>query len=240
MSGDIQPYLDLIPSANASKPNFLSVLSTFLQPFADITDIINSIPEKFDLDMAVGQQLDFTGQWIGQSRFIEVPLVGVYFSFDINGVGFDQGAWIGPDVPTTELDALPDEFYRTVLKAKVAANSWDGTIPSSNRIWDELFASQGLKVITQDNGNMTMTVGIIIPPLYPLDAITRSLFMNHYFELRPAGVLTTGFYEASGVPFFGFDSDTESVGGFDHGTWATTITARLGIDFVLGSSILGY
>lgn len=239
MSATIIQYLNLVPSANRTKPNFIAVLSTFLQPFADITETINSIPFKYDVDVAVGDQLDKVGEWVGQSRNVTVPLTGVYFSFGIAGVGWNQGTWKRPTDPDTGLSSLPDGPYRLLLKAKIGANYWDGTIPDSNRIWNTLFGPQGITVLTFDNQDMTMTIGIVTNN--PLDAVTQALFKDGYLMLKPAGVRITGYVIPGGVgPFFGFNVNNAAIGGWNIGAWANPITDRLGIDFVLGLSRLGY
>ncbi|MGC7970039.1 DUF2612 domain-containing protein, partial [Salmonella enterica] len=71
-----------------------------------------TLPFDFDLDQAIGVQLDAVGEWVGISRNITVPLAGVYFSFDIAGLGFDQGVWKGPFDPDTGLTTLDDDTYR--------------------------------------------------------------------------------------------------------------------------------
>jgi len=82
MSADITDYLALITSEHNQKPNFVAVVSAFVQGFADETATISSIIGLYDLDTAVGSQLDTIGLWVGQSRDLLEPISGVYFSFD--------------------------------------------------------------------------------------------------------------------------------------------------------------
>lgn len=234
----LDDYLDLVPTQNRAQINFISVLTTILQPFVDIQNNINEIPALYDVDEAVGVQLDTTGQWIGQSRNISIPLVGVYFAFDIASVGFDQGTWKGPDDPENELTSLPDADYRTLLKAKIGANYWDGTKTQANEIWDKLFLPMGIKILTIDYNDMTMDMIMITDT--PLTAVLKALFQNGYIKLKPAGVRVKSFLIAGSDRVFGFDVNNEAIGGFDIGAWKQPITDRLGIDFVLGFSKLGF
>ena len=68
----------------------MGVVATLCQPFVDEQSVLNSLPGKYDLDSAVGVQLDAVGEWVGISRELAVPLSNVYFSLDIAGLGLDQ------------------------------------------------------------------------------------------------------------------------------------------------------
>lgn len=251
MSGDITPYTSLITSEHNVQPNFMATIAALVQPSADLQVVLNSIPGLYDLDAAVGVQLDTVGQWVGQSRNLKEPITGVYFSFDTTDLGFDQGTWLGPFDPTSGLVALPDDSYRILLYATIAANSWDGTVPSAYTIWGTLFASFGYEILIQDNQDMTMGIVLIGPTP---NAITLALFTGGYLNLRPAGVLIEfyGVQSVQNTPVFGFDAALSayvvtsggeqvvtgggevvivggtgggsSVAGFDLGAWFTYIT----------------
>lgn len=89
---DIEDFLRLIPPEHRDKSKFVATVKLWLQPFVDNINLLDSLPGLFDLDTAVGQQLDFVGQWVGLTRYINEPL-DVFFSFDIEGLGFDEGVW---------------------------------------------------------------------------------------------------------------------------------------------------
>lgn len=235
MSGDISRYLGLVTSEHADKPNFLASVAASIQPFADILDTLNSFPSVFDIDNAVGAQLDVVGQWVGASRNVATPLTGVYFSFDDPTLGWDQGVWYSAGEPTTGLTALPDDIYRLLLRAKIAANQWDGTIPGAYAAWDQLFAAEGFRILIQDNGDMTMTLGLMDAGNSPT---FRDLFSGGYLDLRPAGVLIDSYlFPSVDAPFFGFDAEDGSVSGFDVGAWAQTVPATSSLLFVSGSQL---
>jgi hypothetical protein len=222
MSGDITPYLDLITSEHRDKPRFIATISATLQPMADAQAVLATIPGLFDLDVAVGSQLDEVGEWVGQTRYLSTPLTGVYFSFDTAGLGFDQGVWQGPFDPSTGVVALQDEPYRTLLRAVIAANHWDGTIPSAYAAWNIIFAGTGYSILIQDFGDMTMLFGLIGPTL---DSVTKALLTGGYLTLKPSGVKIAGYVIPSveGAPLFGFDVDNPTISGFDTGAWSTNL-----------------
>lgn len=213
----VNSWLGLIPPENNQQPNYMTMLATILQPFSDSYTVATSLPGLFDLDTAVGSQLDVVGQWIGISRNVTTPLTGVYFSFDTAGLGWDQGVWQGPFDPSTGLVSLGDSDYRFLLYAKIAMNQWDGTIPYAQNVLNELFPGQ--TVIIQDSENNHMSFGMLV---LPQNVVQAALFTQGYIQLVPAGVQVDGFYvpKIAGVPFFGFDAEDAAVSGFDVGQWA--------------------
>ena len=55
---------------------------------------------------------------------------------------------------------LPDDLYRMLLMAKVAANAWDGTTPHAYKVWGTAFAGTSAIIFIQDHQDMSMTVGV--------------------------------------------------------------------------------
>lgn len=137
---DPQEYLDLVSPQHIDKPDFIAVLMSLLQPIVDLQTSLAYLPDKFDIDTATGVQLDTIGEWLNRSRNISTPIDNVYFSFDIAGIGFDQGLIFGPYVPATGITSLDDEHYRLLLYAKIAADNWDGTTTSANIILANLIS----------------------------------------------------------------------------------------------------
>ena len=69
MSADITKYTNLVPVANSSQPKFMAMLGVTVQPFADITAFLKTINiTVYDIDVAVGVQLDTLGLLIGVAR----------------------------------------------------------------------------------------------------------------------------------------------------------------------------
>ena len=218
---DLSQYTDLITSEHNKRLKFMEVVETLAEPMVDLQNVLSAMPGKFDLDNAVGDQLDTIGLWVGISRDVPVPLTGVYFSLDIDGLGFDQGSWKGPFDPDAGLTRLDDDTYRLVIRAKIGANHWDGTLESSKAILDSIFGG-GTFVFIQDNQDMSMTIGIagVIP-----SAVFLAVLANGFIPLKPEGVriniviVTT----VDGAPMFGFDMSNNLVAGFDTGAWGTSL-----------------
>jgi len=218
---DIATYTDLVTSEHNQQPNFMAVVQALAQPMVDLQNALGGMPAKFDLDTAVDVQLDDVGLWVGISRTVPVPLTNVYFSFDTAGLGFDQGNWKGPFDPDTGLTRLDDDTYRLVIRAKIGANHWDGTLGSSKAILDSIFGG-GTFVFIQDNQDMTMTIGVAgsIP-----SAVFLALLGNGIIPLKPEGVgvnytIVTSIDDSA---IFGFDVQNDLIAGFDVGAWGTPL-----------------
>ncbi|MCL6469726.1 MAG: DUF2612 domain-containing protein [Ralstonia sp.] len=232
-------YTSLLTSEHSGKPKFSAMVAAVAKCFVDQINVMQSIPAAFDLDQAIGVQLDAVGLWAGIKRQVKTPLA-VYFSFDQSGLGFDQGNWQGPYDPNSGITSLDDATFRTLIRAKIAANSWDGTIPSAAAAYANLFGNSGSYIFLQDNQDMTMIVGVsgAIP-----SALMVSLLTGGYLPLRPEGVLAIYLVPSvNNTSLFGFDVSNQYVAGFDVGSWGvSSIVAQNILDytFVLDVSTLG-
>ncbi|HIE5943685.1 TPA: DUF2612 domain-containing protein [Burkholderia cepacia] len=218
---DLTEYTALITSEHSDKPRFMATVEALVQPLVDQMGVLQSMPGRFDLDNAVGVQLDDVGLWVGVSRKIRTPLTGVYFSFDIAGLGFDQGTWKGPFDPDSGLTVLDDDTYRLVIRAKIGANHWDGTLEQSAAILNSIFDAD-THVFIEDHQDMSMTIGIAgkVPP-----ATFLALLSGGYIPLKPEGVRVnyTVVTTVDGSPLFGFDMSNQLVAGFDVGAWSRPV-----------------
>lgn len=216
-----EDYLNLITSEHRGKEKFEATVVAGVSPFSKLQAVMLGLPADFDIDSAVGVQLDAVGAWIGRSRRIDTPLVGVYFAWDdLASDGWESGIWKGPFDPDSGLVDLPDDSYRVLLKAKIAANSWDGTIPGAYTIWATVFTNSQL--VIQDNQDMSMVVGIAGQPLSIVD---QALLTNGYIPLKPEGVRIQYYAIAPAAgALFAWDTDeSTALAGWDTGQWATEL-----------------
>jgi len=219
---DISDRLDLITSAHKDKPRFVATVAALLQPAVDAIWLLQHLYQYYDLDTAIGAQLDAVGIWVGRSRFLPVP-IDAYFSFGIEGRGFGQAPWKRPFDPDSGLVELPDEAYRILLKAVIAANHWDGSVPGAYEAWDIVFKGTPYKILLQDYGDGSMGQALVGPS--PPDQITLGLFEMGELDLKPAGIklwhiLPTQWPAGlGGTPLFGFGALNPMVSGFGFGQW---------------------
>ena len=213
----VDDYKSLITSEHADKPKYMATIGLTASLSAYLQELAADLPRQFDLDEAVGVQLDAVGEWIGRSRRIDTPLTGVYFTWDdIASTGWDNGVWQGEFDPDSGLTVLPDDEYRLLLRAKVAANQWDGTIPGAYDIWTTAFTDS--LIVIQDNQDMSMTVGVAGSQL---STVTQALLTGGYISLKPEGV-RVNYYAISvdSGPLFAWDAESEALAGWDTGSWA--------------------
>lgn len=217
----LEDYLNLVTSEYRNQPVFIATLSLILKPIIYMQDLKKSMIPLFDLDVAVGDQLDILGQWVGVSRNIAIPITGIYFSWDGSDytLGWDYGSWQPSDAPTS-ITSLPDDAYRTLIRAKIAANHWDGTTDGAYTIWDALFPN--VTILIQDNQNMTYALAIVGGVI---DSLTLALITGGYIQLRPEGVRISGYYASiDSGPVFAWDLDAPLLQGWDTGSWARELS----------------
>lgn len=216
-------YVDLITSEHQGKPKFEGVVRALTAGFSDNGEAVLDFVNKFDLDQAVGSQLDDIGLWVGVSRRLPVPIIGVYFAWNDTALtGWGSGIWRGPFDPVTGLYSLPDDIYRKLIRARIAANQWDGTIPGAIAIWALVFDG-GQTIIIQDNQNMTMVVGFVGPAL---SAVEQALLTGGYVALKPSGVRISYYAIPPGPgPLFAWNASSPELDGWGSGSWATQLTS---------------
>lgn len=154
----IKKYVDNVTSQHRDKPKFISWLTKSLTVLDHAYKGTRSIDINFDLDNAIGKQLDLLGIIIGRERTLTFqPLHG-------------------------HDPVLDDETYRLVLKTKVAINMWDGTIPHIYEIWDNIFKDIGLEI--EDNQDMSFNAYVT----GYVNQIRQDLIQHGYIVPKPQGV----------------------------------------------------
>ncbi len=218
----VADYSALITSEHAGKPKFSAWLGLLVSGLVDTQNLTSTFSALYDLDVAVDDRLDVCGQWAGLSRYVVTPITGVYFSWDTSGVGWDQGVWEGPFDPVTGVTRLDDETYRMFIRAKIAANHWDGTIQGYQDALAYVFQGTGTVVSLVDHQDMSMDV---VFSGTPPSALSQALITQGYLQLKPTTVHINGYYITSvpGAPIFAWDAPgSSSFAGWDTGAWAVT------------------
>ena len=223
-------YTDLITNYHRGKPLYVDHVDLSTQPLTDTSQAMVGLISAFDIDEAIGVQLDVLGEWIGRSRIVSQPISGVYFSLDTDGLGWDQGVWQGPYDPDAGFTSLSDDTYRIVLKAKIAINNWNGQNDTLPPILEAALDGAGLKMQIVDNQDMTISVWVF--PETDISLVSLELIAaikQGYLTVKAAGVWAGDIQTPSiltpsvGTRFFGFDMDNEFIAGFDDGAWGVNI-----------------
>lgn len=213
-------YQRLIPSYNKHKPKFYDHISLITQPFVDIQVATTQQITDFDLDAAIGVQLDAVGIWIGIGRNIATPINGVFFAFDDDDFGLDVGIWRGR-YDKGGFTALDDGTYRTIIRAKIAANHWDGTTETLSEVYQKVFPDGKTKIFAVDNFDMTMSVYITGDSI---SQVMKEVIAQGYLDIKPSTVRIKN-YTITTVPgpLFGFDIENDFIAGFESGAWGTPL-----------------
>ncbi len=180
-------YTQLITSQHKDKPKFAATVALTAGYWGAMADLYQQIAGLFDLDSAQGKHLDYIGQWVGISRQLKIPIASAnYFSFDIAGLGWDQGQWKPGFASSTEIASLDDISYRAAIRLKIAANQWDGTLGAFIGKQIILENPTTPNVVTYiDNQNMTFSVKVTGP--MPSDFLKTVILQEELFP-RPMGV----------------------------------------------------
>lgn len=159
-------YQSLFTSQYQNSTNLLAWFHALAQPYADLGLLFAQWFTYFDIDQAIGSQLDTLGQIIGVGRTV---------NFAPTGGGSP---------------VLSDTVYRVLLKARIALNQWDGKIGSMYAIWQQLFP--GGQIVIVDNQNMTATITLT----GAFSQIVQDLINHDLIVPRPEGVAYTFVYPA--------------------------------------------
>jgi hypothetical protein len=220
MTYTVEYYQNLVTSEHKGSEKYMSWLGAMIEPFTVIQSVMDNFVPNFDVDVAVGKQLDAVGKWVGVSRFLREPITDVYFTFDNADLGFDRSIFKGPFSPDSGVVRMPDYIYRFMIKFKILSNKWDGTIPTAYADFQKVFGSDS-HVFIVDNQDMSMSIGIVGLTLGPLGV---GILEQGYFPFRPEGVKIMEYIiHPLGKKIFAFDLASEIYGGFDVGYFPLVI-----------------
>lgn len=191
MSLSTNKYTDLIAGYHFEKPLFTQWIYALTQPLITAQNRLAEMQADFDIDTAVGVQLDAVGVRVGISRKLPVSITGVFFSFDIAGVGFDEGIWLGRYESPEGITTLDDGTYRNILKTKVLVNHWNGTINGLYYLLDQVALIFDCPIKYKDNQNMTVNILLANDTTPPIvwNVLSRGLV-----DITTAGVMVN-FYQ---------------------------------------------
>jgi hypothetical protein len=109
----------------------MSLVEARLRPFIDLYECLETFDAAFDIDTAVGEQLDIIGEYVGIKRLLTFQ-------------------------PLNAPALLSDFYYRILLKARISLNNWNGTTEEIMRIWQDVFPDYIIQIV--DNQDMSMLV----------------------------------------------------------------------------------
>lgn len=232
----VADYLAKIPPLNAGKAKFAATIEAVVAAFADNQAFLDRLPQAFDLDTAVGVQLDKVGEWVGRSRQIPIPVLQPWFSWAIPKRGWGQAYWKGPDILRTRLATLDDETYRRLLRAKIRANYSSGLLDDAQAALAIYFLAPTL-IFSMDKtiaigwtpetrlpwsptSGMDWQIGVSgqLPTVVDLEILAQDLI-----PVKPLGVnVDVKVTTVNGAPLFGWGIDNQYVAGWGKGAWGAS------------------
>lgn len=206
----IDYYTDLLIIQYHDKPRARAHIALLVQELL-AAGILFDIRDAFDLETAVGVQLDILGLYIGVSRFYKGQILEGFFAFtdyiedppDPLKIGFAEysnfetklGKYLQyNDLLSSDL-VLNDDDYRFILKLKIVQNNSNH---SHKSIDDSMFRFFGDTVYADSEGNMEMYY--FVPA--GRSAIVEVAIQKQVLP-RPMGVMLN-YVVVQESPFFGF------------------------------------
>lgn len=167
--------------------------SLALRDDGDARSIATNIIEGFDVDSAVGVQLDIIGRIVGVSRILKFQ-------------------------PTQDSPVMTDKVYRLCIKAKIIQNQWKGNAEDLTAAWMTLFPETKIFEI-QDLQDMSFNIVIS----GDFSTLEREIITNGYILPKPQGVRinTLNIVDMTGLPLFSYDYDTLYMSGYGS-HWSAT------------------
>ena len=168
ISSIVQNYVDLLIIQYADKPKARAVIELFTSELL-ANGVMFDVENGYNLDTAIGVQLDIIGKYVGIDRFyISKEITGIRFgysnAFSSEPVGTTGYANAG-DFLTKVTDflsasevigngfALSDDDFRILIKLKIILNYSNF---SNKEIDDALFSVFGNSLAFEDNFNMSL------------------------------------------------------------------------------------
>lgn len=206
-------YTNYITSEHADKPLFVQVIA-LLTSFA--TQIQSTFNLSYDIDSDIEMLVDTSG---GFGSIGNLPLafdIDVAVGVMLDAIGLRVGLPRSQNVPTYGVINLDDDNYRTMLRSKIQANHWDGSMEGLQTILNGLFTGASFTLLAYDNQDMTMSIYVVggTPTALQLALINGGLISP-----RPEGVeiVTVGTITD---PLFGLDFETQYIAGLDVGAFS--------------------
>ena len=242
LENTIEYYKDLLLFQYLDKPKARGTIGVLVE--TALCDLLpTAVNGAFDIETAIGAQLDILGKYIGFSRRIVGEIPRTWFEMveytTYNPVTIYPGFMDYTDLTinadtqfyryiylSNSVSDLTDDEYRYMLKLKMSLNSCNNTLYEIQNILFEFF---GYDIICYDLKNMFISYSVLASKSYfVLLAISQGLLP------KPMGVGISGVFEVVDQDLlFGFQDYTFNAGnetGFSD--YATGFNGYQWIDYL--------
>lgn len=216
-------YTALLIKQYWEKPKAFAEIELGASTWDKVRGLLASLDNAFDLDFAVGAQLDVLGRIVGIPREVPDVIAKTYFGFSINpdNLGFADrfnalrigGPFFDRFSSPFTAQQLNDNDYRFFIRVKVALDWASGFVSSDERIGiqDVILAAFNGRAYVVDNLNMTLT--LYVSPMISLERLRLISQLN--LLPKPQGVRYDVIIQAEPGSTFGFESNSAAVGFAD-------------------------
>lgn len=166
----------------------------------EISDAYESVRISYDIDLAVGEQLDVIGRIVVIDRSYESQVfydVDTFFGADTLAAQFGGIDSQFETVGATISEEVSDAIFRVLIRAKIAKNNSDATLDGVVKALGYITSSSPIRVV--DNEDMTFSVSFGSE----LTDIERFVFNTFDIVPRPQGVQFLGYVEETAITQFG-------------------------------------
>lgn len=184
----------------ADKPKAVSWFNITPTLSDEIAAVYDDVRSSYDIDQAVGEQLDVIGRIVvldrGFESFVIVDNVTVFGADNdesqFGGVG-SQFEQITGGISGSTSDAI----FRILIKSKIAKNNSDATLDGIVKALSYITSSTLITVV--DNEDMTMSIAFGTE----LSELERFVFNTFDVVPRPQGVRLLGYVEVPTITRWG-------------------------------------
>ena len=185
-------YRKLLTSEYKTRPRLTQWLLWLISEGVTYNSLLQVILDAFDIDTAIGAQLDTLGKIAGVGRVL------TFYPSDGSG------------------PIMNDDTYRLVIKARLIQNLWKGTLDELYDAWDVLFPDISLQLqdLQSQGPGDAMTYNVVISGDFT--SLMRELIVNGYIVPKPEGVRINNLLitDTTGKPLFAYDLNDADFSGY--------------------------
>lgn len=236
-SNFLTEYTLLLIKQYFGKPKAKAETQMVIGEFERVFEILRTFPDRFDVDLAIGDQLDKVGKIVGISRNVPLVIAKIAFGFDdnVNSKTFgdkfavvDAAPFYDKFTPPYTDQQLDDFTFRRLIKAKIAVNNTSAYIASDERtsIQEVIQAAFNGQAYVIDKKNMTLW--LYISPAVNLDQLRLILALK--LLPKPQAVRYSVIIQAAPSMTFGFADNVNALGfgdsfnpGANNGVFASKV-----------------
>jgi len=212
-------YVDLLIKQYWQQTKAPAEIEAWATPWDGVYQFTRDFIDAFDVDLAVGDQLDTIGAIVGLSRVapLVIPKIAFGFEGNPNARGFDDkfgsvvntAPFANRFEPAATSLQLSDAQYRFLIKAKIAVNTASAFIASDdgNSIQDVIsFLFDGRAYVT-DNFDMSLTLSLP----FDVDLTILNVILRLGLLPKPQGVDYAVILRAEPGETFGFGANPDAL-----------------------------